>query len=142
MLLRVPKTRWSQVEECVDGGSLKNWVAKSMRGKRLYKLRDGVRWLMQMAQALQYLHECLPMVIHRDLKLDNILLQGGWSYSNESLLLAPRYSNRQHTAGSCLLPCWQPEALLGLTLRMLCLDHLPAQARTPALPTSSLPTLD
>lgn len=88
VLLHFPITRWSQVEECVDGGSLKNWVAKSMRGKRLYNLRDSVRWLMQMAQALQYLHECLPMVIHRDLKLDNILLQGGWSSTNASLLLA------------------------------------------------------
>jgi hypothetical protein len=65
------------VEEFVDGGTLKALLAHQMKSiKDLYKLQDAVRWLMQIASGLAYLHQCQPMVIHRDLKLENILLQG------------------------------------------------------------------
>ena len=39
-------------------------------------MQDAIRWMIEMAQGLKYLHQCQPMVIHRDLKLENILLQG------------------------------------------------------------------
>ena len=44
--------------------------------EELYTLKDAVRWILGIAQGLKYLHSCQPMVIHRDLKLENILLMG------------------------------------------------------------------
>ncbi|KAJ9514473.1 hypothetical protein QJQ45_016207 [Haematococcus lacustris] len=67
------------VEELVDGGSLRAVVARQMRHARegrVYRAEDAMRWLMQMAQGLKYLHQAQPQVIHRDLKLENILLKG------------------------------------------------------------------
>ena len=41
-----------------------------------YSWKDAFRWLQQIAGALQYLHGLRPMVVHRDLKLENLLLTG------------------------------------------------------------------
>jgi serine/threonine protein kinase len=35
---------------------------------------DALRWSLHIAGALQYLHESSPAIMHRDLKLDNVLL--------------------------------------------------------------------
>ncbi len=42
----------------------------------LYTWVDALRWLQQIAAALKYLHSSRPMVVHRDLKLENMLLTG------------------------------------------------------------------
>lgn len=42
--------------------------------KKLYSAQDALRWSIQIAQALSYLHTARPKVIHRDMKLDNVLL--------------------------------------------------------------------
>lgn len=41
-----------------------------------YAWTDALRWLQQIAVALKYLHGLRPMVVHRDLKLENMLLTG------------------------------------------------------------------
>ena len=41
-----------------------------------YTWLDAFRWLHQIAAALKYLHSLRPMVVHRDLKLENMLLTG------------------------------------------------------------------
>eukprot|EP00798_Chlamydomonas_sp_ICE-L_P004213 gene4213-14326_t len=67
------------VEEYVDGGTLKSLVLKDMSNlldklPPAYELPDAIRWLIHMARGLDYLHRSQPKVIHRDLKLENILL--------------------------------------------------------------------
>ncbi|GAX81843.1 hypothetical protein CEUSTIGMA_g9271.t1 [Chlamydomonas eustigma] len=67
------------VQEYIDGGTLKSLVSRQMkdtRGKLKYSTQDAVRWMLYIACGLQYLHSRHPMVIHRDLKLENILLKG------------------------------------------------------------------
>lgn len=41
-----------------------------------YTWLDAFRWLHQITAALKYLHSLRPMVVHRDLKLENMLLTG------------------------------------------------------------------
>lgn len=36
--------------------------------------QDALRWALQIAEALAYLHQFSPLIVHRDLKLENILL--------------------------------------------------------------------
>ena len=57
-----------------EHGTLKKVVLNQMitPGRKLYSLADAVRWGKQMAQGLAYLHGCSPMVIHRDLKTENV----------------------------------------------------------------------
>ncbi len=37
-------------------------------------MQDALRWALQIAEALAYLHHFSPLIVHRDLKLENILL--------------------------------------------------------------------
>lgn len=68
-------TRSLRAQFC-GGGSLGDLVRRQMVSpfKRLYSDADALRWSLQIAQALQYLHESVPVVIHRDLKLENVML--------------------------------------------------------------------
>lgn len=64
------------VQEFMNCGSLKSMVLKQMGSpwKQIYSYDDAFRWLIQIAKGLAYLHGSNPKVIHRDLKMDNILL--------------------------------------------------------------------
>lgn len=42
----------------------------------VYSFGDALRWTTQLAQGLAYLHAHRPLIIHRDLKLENCLLTG------------------------------------------------------------------
>ena len=45
----------------------------------VYKFGDALRWTTQLARGLAYLHGHRPLIIHRDLKLENCLLTGAAS---------------------------------------------------------------
>lgn len=65
------------VQEFMGGGNLKDMILKQMLNRRVqyYSTGDALNWLINVAEALNYLHSvCRPMIIHRDMKLENILL--------------------------------------------------------------------
>lgn len=72
--------------ELMEGGTLKALVMKEMLGSAvsgsLYTLREAVQWCQQIAEGLAYLHSAQPIVVHRDLKLDNILLTAAMSFKD------------------------------------------------------------
>lgn len=64
------------VQEFCVGGSLKQLVSLQMiyPNSKLYSDTDALRWSIQIATAVDYVHSANPKVVHRDLKLDNCLL--------------------------------------------------------------------
>jgi serine/threonine protein kinase len=100
---RLPKELFICQEFC-GGGSLKDIVGKQMTQplKSLYSDADALGWSIQLGQALEYLHSVKPKVIHRDLKLDNVLLSNPTATGSVRLadfglarLLAATTSERQ-----------------------------------------------
>jgi len=75
------------VTELCRGGTLRNLVQDQMITvfRKQYSLYDAVRWSLQIAEALSYLHRCVPIVIHRDLKLENIILTDNPRYTKSFL---------------------------------------------------------
>ncbi|GMH32508.1 hypothetical protein BSKO_00342 [Bryopsis sp. KO-2023] len=63
-------------QDLVEGGSLRTLLEKQMKSpkEKLYTLGDAITWLLDVARGLKYLHQAEPQVIHRDLKLENIML--------------------------------------------------------------------
>jgi serine/threonine protein kinase len=64
---------------------------------------DALRWSLQIARALQYLHESQPPIVHRDVKLDNVLLTGA-HLATADAKLADFGLARQASGGAALLP--------------------------------------
>jgi len=67
------------VQELIKGGNLLHQVYKQMLnlGRRIYSAQAALNWMVNVAEGMQYLHSVTdnkPMIIHRDLKLENIML--------------------------------------------------------------------
>ena len=64
------------VQDLCKGGTLREVVQDQMItvGRQMYSLRTAVSWALDVAKALRYLHRCKPPVVHRDLKLENVIL--------------------------------------------------------------------
>lgn len=63
-------------QELCSGGSLRSKVLAQMNGwpEIVYTYANALRWCIQLSEGLAYLHSQRPLIIHRDLKLDNVLL--------------------------------------------------------------------
>ena len=87
--------------EAVTGGDLRGLVLRAMNGSpRLYGKADVVRWAHDMARGLHYLHTRKPMIVHRDLKLENVLLDGAWSAKLTDFGLAKSILQTRETEAS------------------------------------------
>ena len=88
------------VSELMDGGTLKKLVMKQLvqPHKELYLHSDALRWAVHIGEALVYLHSAIPKVIHRDLKLENVLLCGTQT-STEAKLAVSGWQRQR--GGSC-----------------------------------------
>ena len=62
------------VLEAVTGGDLLHTVLYAMVNPKAYKDADATRWAHDISRGLHYLHTRKPKVIHRDLKLENVML--------------------------------------------------------------------
>lgn len=67
------------VQEYMNMGTLNSLLVKQAKDRKqaLYTERDGLKWMLQIAKSLEYLHTLKPgevSLIHRDLKPHNILL--------------------------------------------------------------------
>ena len=62
--------------EAVTGGDLRSLVTRATMEPGVYRPADVMRWAYQMSSALNHLHTRTPMVIYRDLKLENVMLNG------------------------------------------------------------------
>lgn len=59
------------VMELVDGDDLSELLEKR---KSFFPLKDALRWLDQLLDAIDYLHNLKPSIIHRDIKPQNLKL--------------------------------------------------------------------
>lgn len=83
-LVRVPRelslgsarSTFAIVHEYAEGGSLESLVTEQMvtPHRRVYSEEDALLWLTDISQALSYLHARDEPIVHRDLKLKNMLL--------------------------------------------------------------------
>eukprot|EP01025_Chloroclados_australasicus_P065814 TRINITY_DN897_c0_g1_i3.p2 TRINITY_DN897_c0_g1~~TRINITY_DN897_c0_g1_i3.p2 ORF type:complete len:257 (-),score=5.76 TRINITY_DN897_c0_g1_i3:1535-2230(-) len=64
-------------QECLKGGSLNQLCLEQciQRNKNLYSIMDAYYWMLDVAKGMRYLHTSNPLVIHRDLKPDNIVFK-------------------------------------------------------------------
>ncbi|KAI8113767.1 hypothetical protein M9435_003759 [Picochlorum sp. BPE23] len=64
------------VTEVLKGGTLRRLVQDQMITvhHKQYSIYEATQWCLGVAKALQYLHKATPKVIHRDLKLENVIL--------------------------------------------------------------------
>lgn len=62
---------------CAQGGSLQQLIYNAMCQPRssTYSQADALQWAVDIASAVAHLHSLNPVVLHRDLKLENILLR-------------------------------------------------------------------
>ena len=64
------------VQEYVGGGTLQTLLKRQATASmRLYSWQTCARWMLQLALAVDHMHSLRPvLLIHRDIKSDNVML--------------------------------------------------------------------
>lgn len=78
------------VMDHLRGGSIKGLYHVRSKGAMrhaVFTINDAMRWAIQVSSALAYMHSGADPVIHRDIKLDNLLLDSK-THSKASVAIA------------------------------------------------------
>ena len=87
------------VQACVDGGTLRDRVIDQMSKRgRAYTAAAARAWSADVAAGLAYLHTRSPPLIHRDLKLENILLTREAGPSGHATALIADFGLARHVS--------------------------------------------
>ena len=62
------------ITELMTSGTLKDFLKRA----KAIKLKGIRRWSFNVLQAIQYLHSMDPPIMHRDLKCENIFINGSY----------------------------------------------------------------
>ncbi|KAM0878025.1 hypothetical protein ACQ4PT_035132 [Festuca glaucescens] len=90
------KLLWSLCHDWLHGGSGVRWQEA---GAKLGPSAQSGRGLVQ---GVEYLHhDCVPRVVHRDIKCSNVLLDGGMDADLDDLKLSPRIAMAARPAPKC-----------------------------------------
>jgi serine/threonine protein kinase len=103
------------VQELLEGGTFKSLLQRQMlqNPTPLYSEAAGLDMCLQIANGLRHLHMAHPLVIHRDLKLENLMLACEYTGLPRQLtpapLLAPRPAASSNPAAEISLhaPPWR-----------------------------------
>eukprot|EP00798_Chlamydomonas_sp_ICE-L_P001726 gene1726-33133_t len=73
--LRNDRHVWGLLQQVCEGGAVNTKIMDGYHsGEKPYTPSDALRWSISVANALNHLHCSEPTVLHRDIKVDNILL--------------------------------------------------------------------
>lgn len=94
---------WGILQEYSERGSLSSLVGRQMTcpHRQLYTDEEALSWSVDIARALQYLHTRTPKVVHRDVKLDNVLLVPSEGHVVAKLCDLGLHVVLKQTTGSC-----------------------------------------
>ncbi|XP_071965300.1 nuclear receptor-binding protein-like isoform X2 [Antedon mediterranea] len=73
--LKTDKPRVIFITEYITSGSLKQFLKKSKKNRKVIQSKSWKRWCTQILSALSYLHSCEPPITHANLTCDAIFIQ-------------------------------------------------------------------
>ncbi|XP_033127218.1 nuclear receptor-binding protein-like isoform X2 [Anneissia japonica] len=73
--LKTEKPRVIFITEYITSGSLKQFLKKSKKNRKVIQSKSWKRWCTQILSALSYLHSCEPPITHANLTCDAIFIQ-------------------------------------------------------------------
>ena len=92
---------WLLLSEYMKGGSVAALLSE--RKGQSIPIDFAIRWALDTAQALRYLHEHKPRaVIHRDIKPQNLLIDGSWHVKVSDFGLSQMYSQAKSLSDTAL----------------------------------------